>query len=144
MQKTRETRVLFLGREESPGGGHGSPLLPGESHGQSGLVGYSPRGHGELDTTEAAEQAHTILMLTLHLDADFEFSLLLFIAQSCPTLCSTTVCSPPGSSVHGFSRQENWSGLPFSSPRDLSDPEIEPEFPAWQVDSLPLSHWGGP
>ena len=93
MQKTRETRVLFLGREESPGGGHGSPLLPGESHGQSGLVGYSPRGHGELDTTEAAEQAHTILMLTLHLDADFEFRLLLFIAQSCPTLCSTTVCS---------------------------------------------------
>ena len=25
-------------------------------------------------------------------------------------------CSPPGSSVHGFSRQEYWSGLPFPSP----------------------------
>ena len=26
----------------------------------------------------------------------------------------------------GFSRQEYWSGLPFSSPRDLPDPGIEP------------------
>ena len=26
----------------------------------------------------------------------------------------------------GFSRQEYWSGLPFSSPRDLLDPGIEP------------------
>ena len=27
-------------------------FLPGESHGQKGLVGYSPWGHKELDTTE--------------------------------------------------------------------------------------------
>ena len=27
-------------------------LLPGESHGQRSLVGYSPWGHKELDTTE--------------------------------------------------------------------------------------------
>ena len=26
----------------------------------------------------------------------------------------------------GFSRQEYWSGLPFPSPGDLSDPGIEP------------------
>ena len=26
----------------------------------------------------------------------------------------------------GFSKQEYWSGLPFSSPRDLLDPRIEP------------------
>ena len=26
----------------------------------------------------------------------------------------------------GFSRQEYWSGLPFPSPRDILDPEIEP------------------
>ena len=25
-----------------------------------------------------------------------------------------------------FSRQEHWSGLPFPTPGDLSDPEIEP------------------
>ena len=29
-----------------------------------------------------------------------------------------------------FSRQEYWSGLPFPSPRDLPDPEIEPMPPA--------------
>ena len=29
----------------------------------------------------------------------------------------------------GFSRQEYWSGLPFPSPVDLSDPGIEPTFP---------------
>ena len=28
----------------------------------------------------------------------------------------------------GFSRQEEWSGLPFPTPRDLSDPEGEPAF----------------
>ena len=35
-------------------------------------------------------------------------------------------CSPPGSSVHGFPRQEYWSGLPFPSPGDLPNPGIEP------------------
>ena len=28
----------------------------------------------------------------------------------------------------GFSRQENWSGLPFPFPGDLPDPGIEPRF----------------
>ena len=36
----------------------------------------------------------------------------------------------------GFSRQEYWSGLPFPSPGDLPNPEIEPGYPALQVDSL--------
>ena len=36
----------------------------------------------------------------------------------------------------GFSRQEYWSGLPFSSPGDLPDPGIEPRSPELQVDSL--------
>ena len=35
--------------------------------------------------------------------------------QSCPTLCDPTDGSPPGSPVPGFSRQEQWSGLPFPS-----------------------------
>ena len=30
----------------------------------------------------------------------------------------------------GFSRQESWSGLPFPSPRNLSDPGIKLESPA--------------
>ena len=36
----------------------------------------------------------------------------------------------------GFSRQEYWSGLPFPSPGDLSDPGIKPRFPALQADFL--------
>ena len=32
----------------------------------------------------------------------------------------------------GFSRQEYWSGLPFSSPGDLSNPGVEPSSPALQ------------
>ena len=35
-------------------------------------------------------------------------------------------CSPPGSSVHGFSRQEYWTGLPCPPPGDLPNPEMEP------------------
>ena len=37
----------------------------------------------------------------------------------------------------GFSRQEYWSGLPFPSPGDLSNPGIEPGSPALQADVLP-------
>ena len=44
----------------------------------------------------------------------------------------------------GFPRQKYWSGLPFPSPGDLSDPGITPAYPALQVDSLPLSHLGSP
>ena len=37
-------------------------------------------------------------------------------------------------------RQEYWSGLTFSSPGDLPNPEIKFKSPHWQMDSLPLSH----
>ena len=39
----------------------------------------------------------------------------------------------PGPSVHGISRQEYWSGLPFPPPEDHLDPGIKPVslvFPA--------------
>ena len=36
-----------------------------------------------------------------------------------------------------LSRQEYWSGYPFSSPGDLPDTGIEPGSPALQADSLP-------
>ena len=44
-----------------------------------------------------------------------------------------------------FSRQEYWSKLPFPTPVDIPDPEIEPVSLCllhWQVDSLPLSYLG--
>ena len=36
----------------------------------------------------------------------------------------------------GFPRQEYWNGLPFPSSADLPSPEIEPESPSLQADSL--------
>ena len=39
---------------------------------------------------------------------------------------------------------EYWSGLPFSSPGDLPDPEIEPGSPSLQGDSLPPEPSGNP
>ena len=44
--------------------------------------------------------------------------------------CDPIDCRPPDSSVHGISRQEYWSGLPFPSPGDLPDPGMEPASPA--------------
>ena len=42
----------------------------------------------------------------------------------------------------GLSRQECWSGLPFTPPEDVPDPGIKPTSPALQADSLLLSHRG--
>ena len=61
------------------------------------------------------------------------------LTLSCPTLCDSLDCNPPGSSVHGFFRQEYWSGLPFPSPGDLPNPGIEPASPvspALEADSF--------
>ena len=38
------------------------------------------------------------------------------VIQSCPTLSDPMDCSLPGSSIHGFSRHEYWSGVPLPSP----------------------------
>ena len=46
--------------------------------------------------------------------------------QSCPTHCNPVDCSPPVSSVQGFSRQGNCSGLSRLPPEDLPFPGTEP------------------
>ena len=58
------------------------------------------------------------------------------VTKSCSTLATpwTVACQVPLSM--GFSRQEYWSGVPFTSPWDLPDPGIEPTSPALQADSL--------
>ena len=65
-------------------------------------------------------------------------------AQSCLTLSSPLDCNPPGSSLHGIFRQENWSGLPFPPPEDLPDPGIKPKSPALQADFLFTEPLGKP
>ena len=41
----------------------------------------------------------------------------------------TAACQAPLSM--GFPRQEYWGGLPFPSPGNFPDPEIDPRSPAW-------------
>ena len=69
----------------------------------------------------------------------------------CESFSVVLLFATPGTVAHqaplsmGFSRQEYWSGVPFPSPGDLSEPGIEPMTPvspAIQEDPLPLSHWG--
>ena len=65
------------------------------------------------------------------------------VAQLCPTLCDPIDCKAYNTPLSmGFSRQEYWSGLPFSSPEDLPNPGIEPRSPTLKADAYHLSHQG--
>ena len=47
----------------------------------------------------------------------------------------------------GFSRQENWNGLPFPTSGNLPDTEVEPRSPTLQADALlskPIYLWRTP
>ena len=69
----------------------------------------------------------------------FESEVKVKVTQSCLTLCD-----PMNYTVHGILQPEYWSGLPFPSPRDLPNPEIEPRSPALWVNSLPTKPQGKP
>ena len=66
------------------------------------------------------------------------------VAQSCLTLCDLWTVAHQAPPSMGFSRQEYWSGLPFPSPGDLSDPGIEPRSPTLQADALTSAPPGKP
>ena len=59
-------------------------------------------------------------------------------SDSCVQLFATpwTVAYQASLSM-GFSRQEYWNELPFSSPGDLPNPGIEPRSSALQADAFP-------
>ena len=70
----QETQVPSLGGED--------PLeeematLPGKSHGQRNLVGYSPRGCKGSDTTERTHMrvhTHTVLLIVAHVFPSFKY-----------------------------------------------------------------------
>ena len=75
------------------------------------------------------------------------------IKDSCVCVCvcvvaksHLTLCDPIHSLLAPlstrFPRKEYWSGLPFPSPRDLSNPGIKPRSPELQADSLPTELQG--
>ena len=49
-------------------------FLPGESHGQRRLAGYSPWGHKELDMTERLTHKHTHTYITESLTCTAEIN----------------------------------------------------------------------
>ena len=51
--------------------------------------------------------------------------MVVLVAQSCPTLCNPTDCSPPGSSVPGILQARTLELLPFPPPED-PDSRIDP------------------
>ena len=68
------------------------------------------------------------------------------VIKSCLTLCDLHgLYSPPGSSVHGDSPDKNTRVSCHALLQgDVPDPGIKHLSPAWQADSLPLSHLGSP
>ena len=77
-------------------------FLPGESHGQSSLVGCSPWGRKESDTTER-------LHFHFHVITVSQFSPSV-VPQSCPTLCGPVDCSMASLSI-----TNSWSLLKLMS-----------------------------
>ena len=100
-----------------------------------GLKGQRLLGYSSLQSTRCR---NTGSLLVLYLLLLFSRSV---VSDSFAT--SWTVALQATLSV-GFSRQENWSGLPFPSPGDLPDPGIDPTSCALQADSLLLNHQGSP
>ena len=73
-------------------------FLPGKFHGQRSLVGCSPQGCKESDTTERRVSVSSVYAYT-----GWAWCYCL-VAKLCLTLCNSMDCSPPGSSVHGISQ----------------------------------------
>ena len=101
----QETQVWSLGQEKIPWRRKWllTPVfLPGKSHGQRSLAGYSPWGCKKLDMTEQ-------LLLSL-------------VTEFC-LFCNPRDCSRPGSSVHGIlqARILEWVAIPF--PKGSSQPK---------------------
>ena len=62
----------------------------------------------------------------------FNFTGIFFCVITCVWLFVTPMDhSPPGSTIHGFLRQECWNRLSFPTPGNLSNPGIKPASPAF-------------
>ena len=122
---------------------------PGESHRV-----YSPWGCKESDTTERLSQTQKENMSSLELENSLCYSggpcwlpvlyVKVLVAHLCLTLCDPMNCSPPGSSVHGFSQARilAWDAMPYSRgifPTQGLNPRLLCLLHR-QADSLPLHH----
>ena len=60
----------------------------------------------------------------------------LFVAQSCLTVCSSMDFNPEGSSAHGILQARILEWVAISYLKGLPNPGIKPRSPALQADSL--------
>ena len=131
-------------------------FLPGNSHGQRSLTGYSSWGCKQPDMTWwlnnnhgcAQQPAYSALEgWTRNFLLAFRRALCCFHQQleskvKVKSLSRVRFFATPWTVAYqvppsmGFSKQEHWSGLP-SSPGDLPNPGIEPGSPALSADALP-------
>ena len=109
------------------------PWLPDHGQEATGYCRYHSCDRSECLLPETWVDKTCLVPWHIVLDPSFYNSTVVSkseVAQSCLTLCD-----PMDSSLHqappsmGFSRQEYWSGLPFTSPGNLPDPGIEPRSP---------------
>ena len=84
---------------------------------------------------ESSEQTYQV-MVSREMNNGI-LSILVKVAQSCPTLCD-----PMDYTVYGILQARILENFP--SPRDLPNPGIEPRSPTLQVDSLPAEPQGKP
>ena len=93
------------GSGRSPGEGNGNPLQysPGKSHGRRSLIGYSPWGHEESDTTQLQQQ----IQLNIHLPCVGRYVCVSMYtsahANSVVRACSSPQVQPCQCRRHGFS-----------------------------------------
>ena len=96
------------------------------------MVGYSPRGCKDPDTTEHLSTVCSSLYWKL-LTYRFAVKVKLKVTQSCPTLCDPMDCI-----VYEILQAR------IVSPRDLPNSGIKPRSSALQVDSFPAEPPGKP
>ena len=83
------------------------------------------------------EEVTRKIFLKQHFECELYEKVKVEVTQSYLTLFDPMDCSSPDSSIHGNTRQEHWSRLPFSSPGDLPNLGTETRSFALWVDSLP-------
>ena len=135
-------------------------FLPGESQGWGSLVGrhlWVTQGRTQLKRLSSSSSKTIIKILNLSLLAlptmswvylkscilTYFSQMISILERKCRSLSCVWPFATPWTVPHqaslsmAFSRQEYWSGLPYSSPGDLPVTGIKARSPPLQADSLP-------
>ena len=127
------------GMGRSPGGGHGNPLQC------SCLENPMDRGAWRA-TVQGVAKSQTPLS-TANSEYCFSWYSVVQLLSRVQLFASPWTIARQAPLSMGFSRQEDWSGLPCPPPGDLPEPGVKPASlnpPVLQADSLPSEAPGKP